>query len=311
MASKNQTIKLGEIEKKQLAQQLLTLKKKTPLIEVENKIIYQDIFEVLDFLPDNFISLLFADPPYNISKKFESLTFKKMDIQSYEDWTEKWVLKIKNKLTKNASLYVCGDWRSSSALYNVLSRHFIVQNRITFEREKGRGANKNYKNCSEDIFFCTNSKNYTFHIDKIKLRKKVIAPYKKDGLPKDWQENQKGEKYRNTYPSNLWTDLTIPFWSMSENTTHPTQKPEKLLAKIILASSNEQDLVFDPFLGSGTTSVVAQKLNRRHLAVEINIDYCLLAQKRLLLAKKNKKIQGLVDGVFWDRNLLKKKYSDC
>ena len=89
---------------------------------------------------------------------------------------------------------------------------------------------------------------------------------------------------------------------MKENTEHPTQKPEKLLAKILLASSNENDIVFDPFLGSGTTSVVAEKLNRKHIGIEIDEQYCLIAQKRLRQAKEDRRIQGYTDGVFWERN---------
>jgi site-specific DNA-methyltransferase (adenine-specific) len=91
-----------------------------------------------------------------------------------------------------------------------------------------------------------------------------------------------------THPSNLWTDLTVPFWSMPENTDHPTQKPEKLLAKIILASTNENDLILDPFAGSGTTAVVAQKLNRQFFAVECDERYCLLAESVLHLPVKTK-----------------------
>lgn len=151
---------------------------------MENKILHQDVFDTLDLLPDNFINLVFADPPYNIDKKFNDVIFKKMDIQSYEEYTEKWISKLKDKIVRDASIYVCGDWRSSSALYTVLSKYFKVRNRITFEREKGRGAKTNYKNCSEDIFFCTNSDTYTFNVETIKLRKKVIAPYKKTGNQK-------------------------------------------------------------------------------------------------------------------------------
>lgn len=91
---------------------------------------------------------------------------------------------------------------------------------------------------------------------------------------------------------------------MSENTDHPTQKPEKLLAKIILASSNEGDVILDPFLGSGTTAVVAKKLGRRYVGIEIDETYCCLAEKRLELAEKDRNIQGYSDGVFWERNTL-------
>jgi site-specific DNA-methyltransferase (adenine-specific) len=89
---------------------------------------------------------------------------------------------------------------------------------------------------------------------------------------------------------------------MPENTAHPTQKPEKLLAKLILASTNKGDVVFDPFLGSGTSSVVAKKLERRYFGVEIDPYYTSLAQKRLELADTDVSIQGYRDGVFWERN---------
>ena len=89
---------------------------------------------------------------------------------------------------------------------------------------------------------------------------------------------------------------------MPENTTHPTQKPEKLLAKIILASTNENDLILDPFAGSGTTAVVAKKLNRTFVGIEADEKFCLLTEKRLNLAEKVKAIQGFSDGVFWERN---------
>ena len=91
---------------------------------------------------------------------------------------------------------------------------------------------------------------------------------------------------------------------MPENTEHPTQKPEKLIAKLILASSRPGDLIFDPFLGSGTTSVVAKKLGRHYLGVEQDEHYACLAEKRLALAEVDARIQGYTDGVFWERNTL-------
>lgn len=91
---------------------------------------------------------------------------------------------------------------------------------------------------------------------------------------------------------------------MPENTEHPTQKPEKLIAKLILASCPEGGVVFDPFLGSGTTSVVAKKLGRQYCGIEINRDYAMLAAKRLAMADKDKSIQGYSGGVFWERNTL-------
>ena len=143
----------------------------------------------------------------------------------------------------------------------------------------------------------------------LELEKKVIAPYRIDGKPKDWVEAENGN-YRDTCPSNFWDDITVPFWSMSENTAHPTQKPEKLIAKIMLASSSVGDVVLDPFLGSGTTSVVAKKLKRHYVGIEIQAQYCVWAEQRLEMAESNPDIQGYVDGVFWERNSLPKRF-DC
>ncbi len=152
----------------------------------------------------------------------------------------------------------------------------------------------------EDIWFATMGSDYYFNLDAIKMKRKVIAPYKENGKPKDWHENEEG-KFRLTHPSNLWDDITIPFWSMPENTAHPTQKPEKLIAKLILASSSEGNIILDPFSGSGTTSVVAKKLGRNYIGIEKNKEYCLWAEKRLDTAGSNKNIQGY-DGVFYERN---------
>src|SRR5207247_9578020 len=172
----------------------------------------------------------------------------------------------------------------SASIFTAASDVFEVQNRITWEREKGRGALSNWKNASEDIWFCTMSDRYTFNVETVKVRRRVLAPYRDvDGRAKDWVETDIGN-FRDTHPSNLWTDITVPFWSMPENTDHPTQKSEKLMAKLILASSNPGDMVFDPFVGSGTSSVVAKKLGRRFCGIELEEVYALLTEKRLMLA---------------------------
>lgn len=226
-----------------------------------------------------------------------------MSQTEYENWLDSWFQPLLKILKPTASVYVCCDWKSSTPIYNVLSKHLIIRNRITWEREKGRGALTNWKNCSEDIWFATVSKEYYFNPEAVKILRKVIAPYRNEnGEAKDWFIANDGTAYRLTYPSNLWTDITIPFWSMPENTPHPTQKPEKLIAKLILASSKENDFVFDPFLGSGTTAVVAKKLNRKYCGIEMNDEYCIYAEKRLQIADTNPTIQGYENGYFLERN---------
>ncbi|PJA98016.1 MAG: site-specific DNA-methyltransferase [Ignavibacteriales bacterium CG_4_9_14_3_um_filter_30_11] len=303
-APNNRTINISEKERKVLSNKLIQIKDKISVKEIRNRIINQDLCEAIDLLPDKFISLLFIDPPYNLNKKFNSNFFKEIDIKEYEIWFDSWFSKLIPKLKEIASVYICGDWKSSPALFNVAEKYLVVRNRITWEREKGRGAKSNWKNCSEDIWYCTKSNKFTFNVEDVKIKRKVLAPYKdKKGLPKDW-ESMGANAFRITYPSNLWTDITIPFWSMPENTDHPTQKPEKLLAKIILASSNKGDFIFDPFLGSGTTAVVAKKLERNYSGIEIDKEFCCIAQKRLELAENDNSIQGYYNNVFWERNSL-------
>lgn len=298
----NRTMTLSDEECRLYTKKLIHLDKKTSPEKIKNKIISQNIEEIINYLPENFVDLLFIDPPYNLDKKFNSVSFKSMSSMEYEEWFESWFSKILKILKETASIYICGDWKSSQAIINVGMKYLKVRNRITWEREKGRGAKSNWKNCSEDIWFFTKSDKFTFNPDEVKLRRKVLAPYRDEsGSPKDWK-NSGEENYRDTFPSNIWTDISVPFWSMPENTDHPTQKPEKLLAKIILAGSNKGDVVFDPFLGSGTTAVVANKLERKFAGVEVDEYYCCLAQKRLEAAGINKSIQGYNDGVFWERN---------
>jgi site-specific DNA-methyltransferase (adenine-specific) len=299
---RNRTITLSATELEQYASRLLTLSTKASVLQVENQTIHQDLSVALGWLPSAFVDLLFIDPPYNLTKEFNSSSFKEMSTEEYRQWFENWFVQLLPILKPSASLYICGDWRSGAAIQLVLEKYVKVRNRITWEREKGRGSKTNWKNCAEDIWFCTVSDNFYFNPDAVKLKRRVIAPYTDtQGNPKDWERTEAGD-YRLTHPSNLWTDLTVPFWSMPENTDHPTQKPEKLLAKILLASTQQDDFVFDPFLGSGTTSVVAKKLGRRYCGVEIDSTYCCLAEKRLALADKNTTIQGYADGVFWERN---------
>jgi site-specific DNA-methyltransferase (adenine-specific) len=266
--------------------------------------IWGDCLEWAKVLPHRFVDLLVLDPPYNLSKDFNGQKFTRQSVDGYTFWLDQTLSALKPLLKETASIYICGDWFSSLSIFTAATAHFTVRNRITWERDKGRGARANWKNASEDIWFCTVGDRYTFNVEAVKLRRRVLAPYRhQDGSPKDWQQTGRGN-FRDTHPSNLWTDITIPFWSMPENTHHPTQKSEKLLAKLILASTNPGDFVFDPFLGSGTTSVVAKKLDRRHLGIELNQEYCLLAEKRLELAASAPAIQGYADGVFWERNTL-------
>lgn len=301
-APRNKTIEMSLSEISKYVKSAVKLKTKTPIEQLKDKVVYQDSFKALKFIPDNSIDLIVVDPPYNLTKVFGTTTFKECGLDDYKAWLDTWLKETVRILKDDGSIYICSDWKTSIAIPEIACKYLILKNRISWEREKGRGALNNWKNCLEDIWFFTKSKEYTFNLNEVKVQKDVIAPYRDDnGKPKDWVEDG-SKKFRLTSPSNIWTDISIPFWSMPENTSHPTQKPEKLIAKLILASSNENDIVFDPFLGSGTTAVVAKKLNRRFLGIEREKEYVALALKRLEMADKNKNIQGFENGVFKSRN---------
>lgn len=300
-APRNKTICVSDDERPKLMECVATLDVFADEA-ADDQIVNADIMECLDKIPDGYFNLIIIDPPYNLPKNFHGNRFNKMSREDYEDYLRSWFYKVCDKLAPGGSLYMCGDWRCSSSMQRVIEERLTVINRITWQREKGRGASANWKNGMEDIWFAVNDPaNYYFDIEAVKVRRKVRAPYRVDGKPKDWDDTEKG-RFRNTCPSNFWDDISIPFWSMPENTDHPTQKPEKLIAKLILASSRPGDCVFDPFMGSGTTAVVAKKLGRHYLAVEQNTEYCLWAAKRLLMADDDSSIQGYEDGVFWERN---------
>jgi len=309
-APKNRTITVSDNEKFQLKNKLFYPNgEKISSSQIINKTICADLFSILDLLPNEFVDLLIIDPPYNLDKNFNGFKFTKTNDDAYMEYLKSWFPKILNTLKPDGSVYICGDWKSTFCLYQIMRDNTIIRNRIIWQREKGRGAKANWKNSAEDIWFGTKNDEYYFNVEAVKQKRKVIAPYRDNGKPKDWEETEDGN-FRLTYPGNFWDDISVPYWSMPENTDHPTQKPEKLIAKLILASCPENGIVLDPFLGSGTTSVAAKKLGRNYVGIEINEEYCCWVEKRLELADTDKNIQGYSGGVFWERNTLNTQKSE-
>jgi site-specific DNA-methyltransferase (adenine-specific) len=309
-AGRNRTLEVDDNERSLYAARLVTaegMEEQQSLSSLRNKTICADLFCVIDKIPEGVADLIVVDPPYNLNKDFHGLKFKASTDAAYREYLRSWFPKVVRLLKEEGSIYVCGDWRSSSVLQQVMEENVTLLNRITWQREKGRGAMRNWKNGMEDIWFgVRNEKKYYFNVAAVKQKRSVVAPYRSNGIPKDWEETEEGN-FRLTYPSNFWDDISIPYWSMPENTCHPTQKPEKLVAKLLLASCPAGGLVFDPFLGSGTTSVVAKKLGMDYIGIEINEEYALWAEKRIDLADTERAIQGYVGGVFWERNTLNRQ----
>ena len=211
-AGRNRTLSVTGEEVEQLRGMVSTLSDIEQGENVLNKIIHADLLAIIDRIPNGFADLVIIDPPYNLTKDFHGMKFEAMDNGAYIGYLETWFYKVCEKLKPDGSLYLCGDWKSTSALQTVLERAGLsILNRITWQREKGRGARNNWKNGMEDIWFAVKDrKNYYFDVEAVKMRRRVIAPYRENGQPKDWECTKQGN-FRSTYPSNFWDDISIPF----------------------------------------------------------------------------------------------------
>jgi site-specific DNA-methyltransferase (adenine-specific) len=250
-----------------------------------------------NYIKEKSIDLFFVDPPYFTTSIEWDTQWKNND--EYYDWCRSWIKDMYNQLKDTGSAYICCQWQHSG-MYQVMLQEsgFNILNRITWKRDKGRGSSTNWKQMHEDIWFVSKSKKYTFNIDQVKVKKKVIAPYKdEEGNPKDWWvDPETGEKVRLTHPGNLWETFSIPFWSSKEVRSyaktkrtpdnqfekHNTQKPKDLVKRCITASSNIGDLVVDYFGGSGTTLIASKELDRNCIIIEKNSTYIEIIKTRLL-----------------------------
>jgi len=196
-AGRNRTLTATISEIQSLRQRLIDPK----AIKGENFLgctVLGDCFSTFEKMPGGMVDLLILDPPYNLNKKFGTKSFSRVPVDEYTDWLRRLFRSVIPTLKPTATIYICGDWLSSTSIFTAAAEFFEIRNRITWEREKGRGALTNWKNSSEDIWFCTMSDHYTFNVDAVKLRRRVIAPYRHaDGRPKDWLETERGN-FRDT-----------------------------------------------------------------------------------------------------------------
>ena len=185
-APRNRTLTCSQSEIAEFSKKLICLSQKASVASITNRIIHQDFAEAITFLPQGFVDLLIVDPPYNLTKNYNGHVFRSKQAEDYTKWFENVVVSFTKIMQPTASIYVCSDWQTSNLVFPVLDKYFTVQNRITWEREKGRGAKTNWKNNTEDIWFCTCGSEYFFNVDAVKLKRRVIAPYRTDnGMPKD------------------------------------------------------------------------------------------------------------------------------
>lgn len=230
-----------------------------------NTLITGDSIEIIKNFPNESVDLVCTDPPYNLGKDYgNNIDWKQW--HEYEEFTLSWATEAKRILKPTGSIYIFMGVKFISRLFlmlNELELHF--NSWITWHYTQGMGRTKGFSPRHEDILFFTKSDDYIFNIDNIRIPQKYFRK----------RNNMKGAN-----PGDVWQFSHIHY-SNPERLPHPTQKPEALLKRIILASSNEKDIVVDPFVGSGTTCVVANLLKRKWIGIDINPDYTKMSKDRI------------------------------
>ncbi len=251
----------------------------------KHKIIFGDAMEALKMLPDNSVDLIFADPPYNIGKNFNGKIEKWDTEESYLNWCYEWLDLCIKKLKPNGSFYVMTATQYMPYFDIYLRKRLTILSRLVWSYDSsGVQAKKYYGSMYEPILFCVKDKNnYTFNTNDILVEAKTGSKRKLIDYRKAVPTVYNSEKV----PGNVWEFSRVRY-RMDEYENHPTQKPISLLERIVKASSNEGDLVLDPFSGTFTTCFVAKELGRNSIGIEIQDEYVKIGLRRLNLANEFK-----------------------
>lgn len=235
-------------------------------MEKDINIILGDAIKEMRKLPDESVDLIIADPPYNLGKDYGN----NHDLKGFEEYllfSKEWIKEARRILKKTGTIYVYMGMRFVSYLYDILEREekMFFNSWITWYYTQGIGKKKGFSPRHDDVLMFNKSKKFTFNLDEIKVPQKYY---------------RKRNNMRGANPGNVW-EFSHIHYCQGNRQRHPTQKPEGLMERMILASSNEGDIVLDPFLGSGTTLRVAQQLNRKAIGIELNPEYIDLVEQRL------------------------------
>ena len=229
-----------------------------------------DALKILKNIPDKSVNLIFVDPPYNIGKNFNGYKDKWESDDKYLNWCYEWIDLCIDKLKDNGSMYLMGATQFIPFFDIYLRKKMHVLSRIVWHYDSsGVQAKKYYGSLYEPILFAVKNKNnYVFNAKEILVEAKTGAKRKLIDYRKTVPTVYNSVKV----PGNVWYMPRVRF-KMPEYEEHPSQKPESLLNRIILASTNPKDLILDPFSGTFTTSAVAMKLDRKSIGIELDDDY--------------------------------------
>lgn len=237
-----------------------------------------DCLEILRLIEDGSVDLIFADPPYNIGKKFGNFKDSWPSDEEYADWCYKWISICLKKLKPNGSIYIMTSTQAMPYLDIWLRKKINILSRIVWHYDSsGVQAKKYYGSLYEPILFgVMDQNNYTFNSSDIEVEAKTGSQRKLIDYRKEVPAQYKTTKI----PGNTWYFSRVRY-RMPEYENHPTQKPEALLERIIKASSNPGDVVLDPFSGTFSTCAVAQRLNRKSIGIELQEEYYKIGLRRL------------------------------
>ena len=246
-------------------------------------LICSDVFEGLNIVPDKSVDLIFIDPPYNIGKIFENTEDHWENDNEYLEWCYKWIDLCIQKMKSDASMYIMTSTQFMPYFDIYIRKRLSILSRIVWHYDSSGVQAKNYfGSMYEPILFCVkNPKNYCFNYDDILVEAKTGA--KRHLI--DYRGKYPKEYNSKKVPGNVWQFSRVRY-RMKEYENHPTQKPISLLERIILASSDEGDVVLDPFAGTFTISIVAMSLNRQSISIDISKEYYKIGLRRVLGMKE-------------------------
>lgn len=230
------------------------------------QIICGDCTKELKNIKSNSVDLIVADPPYNVGKDYGNDS-DKQEFEDYLAFTREWLTECHRILKKNGTMYVFIGFRYISYLYQIMEQDLGMSfiNWISWHYTQGIGKTKGFSPRHDDILMFAKSKSYKFNLDAIRVPQKFY---------------RKVNNMRGANPGDVWEVSHIHYCQKGRQ-NHPTQKPEALIERMVLASSTEGDFVVDPFSGSGTTLRVCQQLNRDCIGIEINEEYVAQTEERL------------------------------
>lgn len=225
-----------------------------------------DALKSLKLIESGSVDLIIADPPYNLGKNYGNNHDVK-GFREYLEFSEAWLNESQRILAPHGTIYVFMGFRFISYLYDILDQKLgmYFNSWITWHYTQGIGKTRGFSPRHDDILMFTKTEQFKFNLDNVRVPQKYYRE----------RNNMNGAN-----PGDVWAFSHVHY-SNPEREEHPTQKPEALIARMVLASSDEGDLVLDPFFGSGTTLRVCQALNRRSIGIELNPEFAAKTRKRL------------------------------